>query len=176
MHEHATKPATLSAALSDSPAGLAAWIAEKIVAWSSRPDGTPAFDRDLLLATLTLWSPHNHLVAAALLGHNHVPGAGIPAGDPSPMPTAVTIFGGERVPFPKPRRELAERYYNVTAWSEHDRGGHFPLRASTLGRRAPARVSPNAQCLDDRRCRASSTPRKHVGQTSRPRGLPARGG
>jgi hypothetical protein len=57
MHEHATKPATLSAALSDSPAGLAAWIAEKIVAWSSRPDGTPAFDRDLLLATLTLWSP-----------------------------------------------------------------------------------------------------------------------
>lgn len=32
MHEHATKPATLGAALSDSPAGLAAWIAEKIVA------------------------------------------------------------------------------------------------------------------------------------------------
>jgi len=54
MHEHATKPATLRAGLSDSPAGLAAWIAEKIVAWSSSgPDGTPALDRDLLLATLT---------------------------------------------------------------------------------------------------------------------------
>jgi len=56
MHEHATKPATLGAGLADSPAGLAAWIGEKIVAWSStRPDGSPAFDRELLLATLTLY-------------------------------------------------------------------------------------------------------------------------
>lgn len=56
MHEHATKPATLGAGLSDSPAGLAAWIGEKVVAWSStRPVGSPAFDRDLLLATLTLY-------------------------------------------------------------------------------------------------------------------------
>jgi pimeloyl-ACP methyl ester carboxylesterase len=54
MHEHATKPATLGAGLTDRPAGLAAWIGEKVVAWSStRPDGTPAFDRELLLATLT---------------------------------------------------------------------------------------------------------------------------
>jgi pimeloyl-ACP methyl ester carboxylesterase len=43
VHEHATKPATLGVGLSDSPAGLAAWIGEKIVAWSStRPDGSPA--------------------------------------------------------------------------------------------------------------------------------------
>src|SRR3954454_23027242 len=51
MHEHATKPTTFGVALSDSPAGLAAWIGEKVVAWSSsRADGAPAFDRDLLLA------------------------------------------------------------------------------------------------------------------------------
>jgi pimeloyl-ACP methyl ester carboxylesterase len=42
MHEHATKPATLAAALADSPVGLAAWIGEKVVAWSSeRADGFP---------------------------------------------------------------------------------------------------------------------------------------
>jgi len=34
-HLHSTKPATLGAALHDSPAGLAAWIGEKITAWSS---------------------------------------------------------------------------------------------------------------------------------------------
>ncbi|MCW3101484.1 MAG: hypothetical protein JWL77_7102, partial [Chthonomonadaceae bacterium] len=34
--------------------------------------------------------------------------------------------GGERVAFPKPPRELAERYYNVTSWAEHPTGGHFP--------------------------------------------------
>jgi hypothetical protein len=52
-----------------------------------------------------------------------------PAGDPSPVPTTVTIFGGERVPFPKPPRELAERYYTITSWSEHPVGGHFPAAA-----------------------------------------------
>ena len=57
MHEHATKPGTLGAGLSDSPAGLAAWIGEKIVAWSStRPDGSPAFDRELLLASAVMKS------------------------------------------------------------------------------------------------------------------------
>jgi pimeloyl-ACP methyl ester carboxylesterase len=132
MHEHATKPATLGAALSDSPAGLAAWIGEKIVAWSStRPDGSPAFDRDLLLATLTLYWATETITTSLLpyWAHRHLPGAALPAGDVSPVPTAITIFGGERVPFPKPPRELAERYYNVTSWTEHDTGGHFPAAA-----------------------------------------------
>jgi len=42
---------------------------------------------------------------------------------------SITIFGGERVPFPKPRRELAERYLHVTSWVERDCGGHFPAVA-----------------------------------------------
>lgn len=47
---------------------------------------------------------------------------------------------GERVPFPKPPRELAERYFTVTEWTVHERGGHFPavaeprLLADTLRR------------------------------------------
>jgi pimeloyl-ACP methyl ester carboxylesterase len=132
LHEHATKPATLGAALADSPAGLAAWIAEKIVAWSStRPDGGPAFDRQLLLDTLTLfWGTRT--ITTSLLPYwafRHLPGAALPADDPSPVPTAITIFGGERVPFPKPPRELAERYYTVTDWAEHPVGGHFPAVA-----------------------------------------------
>ena len=132
MHEHATKPGTLGAALSDSPAGLAAWIGEKIVAWSSTGrDGEPAFDRELLLATLTLYWVTNTITSSLLpyWVHNHAPAAAIPAGDPSLVPTAITIFGGERVPFPKPPGELASRYYNVTAWSEHPVGGHFPAVA-----------------------------------------------
>ncbi|MGH7911289.1 MAG: hypothetical protein ACREOV_06175, partial [Candidatus Dormibacteraceae bacterium] len=46
-----------------------------------------------------------------------------------PVPTAISIFGGESVPFPKPPRALAERYYRVTAWAEHPVGGHFPAVA-----------------------------------------------
>lgn len=132
MHEHATKPDTLAAGLSDSPAGLAAWIGEKIVAWSStRPDGSPAFAREMLLATLTLyWATDT--IGTSLLpywAHRHIPGAALPPQDVSPVPTVISIFGGERVPFPKPPRELAERYYNVTAWAEHPIGGHFPAVA-----------------------------------------------
>ena len=132
MHEHATKPATLGAALSDSPAGLAAWIGEKIVAWSStRPDGSPAFDRELLLATLTLYWTTETITTSLLpyWAHRHLACGALPDGDVSPVSTAISIFGGERVPFPKPPRELAERYYNVTSWAEHAIGGHFPAVA-----------------------------------------------
>lgn len=131
-HEHATKPATLGAALSDSPAGLAAWIAEKVVAWSSTlPDGSPAFDRELLLSTLTLYWTTGTITTSLLpyWAHRHSPDVALPADDPSPVPTAVSIFGGERVPFPKPPRELAQRYYTLTHWAEHPVGGHFPAVA-----------------------------------------------
>jgi hypothetical protein len=131
-HQHATKPATVGAALSDSPAGLAAWIAEKVVAWSStRPDGSPAFERELLMSTLTLyWATGT--IATSLLpywAYSHTSDAGLPVDDPSPVPTAVSIFGGERVPFPKPPRELAQRYYTLKHWAEHRTGGHFPAVA-----------------------------------------------
>jgi hypothetical protein len=45
------------------------------------------------------------------------------------VPTSVSIFGGERIPFPKPPRELAERYFTIQSWNELDRGGHFPAAA-----------------------------------------------
>lgn len=131
-HEHATKPSTLGAALSDSPAGLAAWIGEKVVAWSSRrPGGAEAFDRDLLLATLTLYWTTGTITSSLLpyWASRHTQSAALPPDDPSPVPTAVSIFAGERVPFPKPPRELAERYYTISAWVEHDTGGHFPAVA-----------------------------------------------
>jgi len=128
-HQHATKPATIGAALHDSPAGLAAWIGEKIVAWSSvAADGQPAFPRALLLATLTLYWATGTITSSMLpyWNYRHIEGAALQPGDPSPVPTAVSIFGGERVPFPRPPRELAERFVNVSAWQEHDHGGHFP--------------------------------------------------
>ena len=131
-HEQSTKPSTLGAALQDSPAGLAAWIGEKVTAWSAvTGDGQPAFPRDLLLGTLTLYWVTGTITSSLLpyWAYAHDPAAALPVGDPADVPTAVSIFGGERVPFPKPPRELAERYFRLTAWAEHDRGGHFPAVA-----------------------------------------------
>jgi pimeloyl-ACP methyl ester carboxylesterase len=131
-HMHATKPATIGAALDDSPVALAAWAGEKLTRWSSTAaDGQPAIDRDHLLSTLTLyWTTRT--AASSLLpywAYRHTPGGALPPDDPPPTPTAIDIFGGEIVPFPKPPRELAGRYFNVVHWAEHGRGGHFPAVA-----------------------------------------------
>lgn len=40
-HEQGTRPDTLAAGLNDSPAGLLAWIVEKLVEWSDTPLGDP---------------------------------------------------------------------------------------------------------------------------------------
>ena len=132
-HQQATKPATLATALNDSPAGLAAWVGEKVAAWSSTDArGEPAFDRELLLATLTLYWATGTAPTSVLpyWATRHRPGSLLPTSGPPPaVPTAVSVFGGERVPFPQPPRELAERCFVLTRWAQHDRGGHFPAVA-----------------------------------------------
>jgi hypothetical protein len=74
----------------------------------------------------------------------HAPAAVLPADDPAPVPTAIDIFGGEIVPFPKPPRQLAERYFTIASWDEHDRGGHFPAVAepSLLAQRLRETLRP----------------------------------
>lgn len=148
-HMHATKPATIGAGLGDSPVALAAWLGEKLVRWSStRPDGEPAMDRDHLLSTLTLyWTTRT--AATSLLpywAYRHAPASALPVDDPSPVPASIDVFGGELVPFPKPPRELAGRYFNVAHWAEHDRGGHFPAVAE------PALLAARLRAVF-RRCR-----------------------
>ena len=128
-HQHATRPTTVATALQDSPAGLAAWIAEKIVAWSPRTQtGETSFPRDLLLATLTLYWATGSIGTSMLPYWNFAHGGReLPDPDQRPVvPTAVTNFGGERIPLPPAPRDLAERYVEVSDWREHDRGGHFP--------------------------------------------------
>lgn len=99
------------------------------MAWSSvAANGQPAVPRALLLATLTLYWATGTITSSMLpyWNYRHTEGAALQPDDPSPVPTAVSIFGGERVPFPRPPRELAERFVNVSVWQEHDHGGHFP--------------------------------------------------
>jgi pimeloyl-ACP methyl ester carboxylesterase len=155
-HMHATKPATIGAALDDSPVALAAWAGEKLTQWSSTAaDGQPALDRDHLLSTLTLyWATRT--AASSLLpywAYRHTPQSALPPDDPAPTPTAIDIFGGEIIPFPKPPRELAERYFNVVHWAEHGTGGHFPAVAEPqlLAERLRAAFQPYRDIEANRR-------------------------
>jgi pimeloyl-ACP methyl ester carboxylesterase len=131
-HLHGTKPSTVAAGLLDSPVGLAAWIGEKWMRWSAiSADGSPSVSREHLLSTLTIYWVTGTAGSSMLpyWNYQHSRQSALPADDPGPTPTAIDVFGGEAVPFPKPPRDLAERYFNLVKWAEHDGGGHFPAVA-----------------------------------------------
>jgi pimeloyl-ACP methyl ester carboxylesterase len=127
--EHATRPQTIGYSLTDSPAGLCAWIVEKFQAWSDC-DGHPenAFTRDELLDNLMLyWLPRTGASSARLywesIGQvNEWIGGAAPL-EPIDVPTGCSIFPKE---IQRPSRRWAERRFpDIRHWNELDRGGHF---------------------------------------------------
>lgn len=124
----ATKPQTLGYGLTDSPAGLAAWVTEKFRAWSDcGGDVESRFSRDWLLTNLTIyWATRTITSSTRLYWDNRHHGIPLAAADPIRVPTGFAIFANDFCPPGRPPRELAERYYNVQRWTELPRGGHFP--------------------------------------------------
>lgn len=119
MHEQSTKPQTLAVGLSDSPAGLAAWILEKLHSWTDNGgDVESVFTRDEILTWISAyWFGRS-------IGTSFTPYAEA-APKPWPKitaPTVFTVFPKDLVNAP---REFAERYFTVTEWTECARGGHF---------------------------------------------------
>ena len=114
-----TKPQTLAYALTDSPAGLAAWIAEKFHRWS---DGDVS--RDDLLANISLYW------FTAAIGSSFWPYYArmhsawpIPEGKTVDVPTGYAEFPKEIL---RPPRSLAARTYtDIRRWTTMRRGGHF---------------------------------------------------
>ena len=111
-----TKPVTLAYGLTDSPVGLAAWMAEKFRAWSEHP-----LPDDDVLAIVTLYW------VTRTIGSSFDPYVeqGDSSMDPSArveVPTGVSIFPHDIVPAP---RAFAERFFDVRRWTEQPRGGHF---------------------------------------------------
>jgi pimeloyl-ACP methyl ester carboxylesterase len=113
----ATKPMTAAYGLSDSPAGLAGWIVEKLRAWSD--DFGATFPPDELLTHLTLYWVTNTIGSS--FGPYFEREATAPHGRVA-VPAAVSVFPADTLRAP---REYAERFLDVRQWREHDRGGHF---------------------------------------------------
>jgi epoxide hydrolase len=117
----ATRPQTLAYGLTDSPAGLLAWIAEKFNEWTYPGTELPqqAIDRDRMLTNVMLyWLTGTAGSSARMYYENmHVSSWGQ---QPGTTPTGVAVFA-EDVAI----RRYAERANNIVHWSEFDRGGHF---------------------------------------------------
>jgi pimeloyl-ACP methyl ester carboxylesterase len=124
-----TKPQTLSYALNDSPAGLAAWVLEKWRSWSdSHGDLDGRFSRDFLLTMITLYWVTESIGPSMRDYADNRRWQGEPRlgpGDFAGVPTAVAVFPHMYVPEGDAPREWAERLYAVRRWTRMERGGHF---------------------------------------------------
>lgn len=117
MHEQSTRPNTLSVGLGDSPAGLAAWIGEKLDRWTD-PLPAPAFEIDDYLTWITAYW------VTGSIGTSFAPYA-LDAPKDWPRitaPTVFTVFPRDLVNAP---RRFAERFFTVADWREFEHGGHF---------------------------------------------------
>jgi microsomal epoxide hydrolase len=118
-----TRPQTLAYALTDSPAGLAAWIVDKFRAWSDcGGDVESAIDRERMLANISLYW------FTGAIGSSFFPYYAR-MHRPWPLPGRVTAPAGY-AEFPaeilRPPRSLAERAYtDIRRWTVMPRGGHF---------------------------------------------------
>jgi pimeloyl-ACP methyl ester carboxylesterase len=119
--QQSTRPQTVGYALTDSPAGQAAWILEKFWAWTDC-DGNPQniLNRDELLDNVMLyWVTATAASSARLYWESF--------GRPRPykvtVPTGVAVFPKEIVP--PVRKWMGEAFPNIQHWSEMPKGGHF---------------------------------------------------
>ncbi len=120
-----TRPQTLSFAVTDSPAGLAAWIAEKFHAWSDN-DGTieSAIDRDRMLANISLYWFTGAIGSSFWPYYARIHGDNaIPAGRTVDVPVGYAAFPHE---IRRPPRSIARQYYtDIRRWTPMAKGGHF---------------------------------------------------
>src|SRR4051794_22307058 len=118
-----TKPQTLAFALNDSPVGLAAWIVEKLRAWSDcGGDVERRFTKDELLTNITIYWRTETIGSSFRLYHD---AAQIPVaqhGRRVEIPCGLAVFPRDLA---IPPRSWAERTSHVVRWTEMPRGGHF---------------------------------------------------
>jgi pimeloyl-ACP methyl ester carboxylesterase len=121
-HQQMSRPATLSAALSDSPAGLLAWIVEKYRSWSDNEGVlSRTFDDDLILTQASLYWFTNSISTSFRPYYEFAHGMTERVNAVS-TPTAVAVFPKD---LSHPPRSWAERTYNVERYTVMPRGGHF---------------------------------------------------
>ena len=124
MHVQATKPLSLAHGLADSPAGLAAWIAEKWHTWSGGHDGALERLMPELLGTLTLYWATNSIATSMLpYAVAHRPPGKWPWGGDVTVPASF-YFPPDDIGGIPPRR-FVERQYTIAHWGELPSGGHF---------------------------------------------------
>jgi pimeloyl-ACP methyl ester carboxylesterase len=123
---HRTKPATIATALSDSPAGLAAWIIEKLQSWTDSSRGElGGISRDAVLTLLTTtWVTNSSGPSMRMYRAN----AAIPPAEllrKVEQPSGFSLYPADLL---APPRAWTARIAAVESYRVRERGGHFAPR------------------------------------------------
>jgi pimeloyl-ACP methyl ester carboxylesterase len=171
-----TRPQTPAYALTDSPTGLAAWIAEKLYVRTDRHgDLEPPVDIDWLLTNITLYW------VTGAINSSFWPYYAV-RHEPWPIPLTRSSTPTAYASFPReirhPPRSFAEQVFNVQRWTEMPRGGHFAALeapellaadvATFLPRAARALTAEPARGKNGARSRGSRRRRSFVPSERRP--------
>jgi pimeloyl-ACP methyl ester carboxylesterase len=126
--EQGTRPQTIGYSLLDSPAGLCAWIAEKLWAWTDHQDDlSQVLTADQVLDNITLYWLTGTGASAARLYWESIAQVTewftTATSDTITVPAGCSVFPAE---IPRPSRRWARRRFeNIVHWNEPSRGGHF---------------------------------------------------
>ncbi|GLQ56102.1 epoxide hydrolase family protein [Devosia nitrariae] len=114
-----SRPQALAYAITDSPAGLIAWLGDMFAGFGDSPN---AVDKDKFLTNvLVYWFTGTAASSIRLYYENaHDPEAWSPKPN-SGVPTGVAVFARDEVAI----RRFAEAGNTITRWNELDSGGHF---------------------------------------------------
>ena len=126
--QQATKPQTLSYGMMDSPVGVAAWIIEKMYAWSDLKNDNieSAYSKDVLLANIMVYIVTKTFNTASWIyyGRREEGGRFFPKEFKKiKIPTAAAIFPAEMSEWPP--KSYVDRIFNITQWTVMPSGGHF---------------------------------------------------
>jgi pimeloyl-ACP methyl ester carboxylesterase len=127
MKIQATRPQTLAYALTDSPVGQLAWIAEKFQEWTDSAQAQDAVSRDRMLTVVSIyWLTATAGSSAQFYYEGAEDVRRLASGQsppPVPVPVGVAVFPHDIF---LPVRRFADRDIpSITHWTEFDRGGHF---------------------------------------------------
>ena len=118
MHNH--RPDTIGAALTDSPTGLLAWIAEKFKTRTDSGHRVPAVDCDELLTGISLyWFTRSG--ASSVQFYYEAEHSGLDIVMAGAVPSGWAVFDAH----PLVRRTM-DPWNAIGHWNEFTEGGHFP--------------------------------------------------
>ncbi len=119
--QQSTRPQTVGYGLVDSPVGQAAWIYEKMWAWTDNkgaPEDVLSMD-EMLDNIMLYWLPGTAASSARLYWESFGSFGSVPLA----CPVGVSIYPKEI--FRASRRWAEKHMSNIIHWNELDRGGHF---------------------------------------------------